>query len=190
MTPQALTGGFAAPPLDSARAFRALLTALSRPGTILTLESAAPPAPLSVAAGTLALTLLDGTTPVWLAPGHDTAALRDWLAFHTGAPLAAGPQAAAFAFGSWADLQPLDRFAIGTPEYPDRAATLVIEWPGLCAAGAQLSGPGIAGTAGLSLPDIKAFQDNHALFPLGYDVFFTNGAQMAALPRSTRVEAA
>lgn len=187
MTPESLTGGFAAPPLDAARAFRATLDALSRPGTIRHLAGAVPPAPMSVAAGTLALTLLDGTTPVHLAGVHDCAALRDWLTFHTGAPLV-GAADAAFAFGTWDALLPLDRFAIGTPEYPDRAATLVIEVALLEAQGARLTGPGIKGAAHLSLPATAAFRANHALFPLGFDAFLTCGFAVAGLPRSTIVE--
>lgn len=187
MTPESLTGGFAAPPLDAARAFRAALDALSRPGTIRTLAGATPPAPMSVAAGTLALTLLDGTTPVHLAGAHDCAHLRDWLTFHTGAPLV-GAADAAFAFGSWEALLPLDRFAIGTPEYPDRAATLVIELPALTASGARLTGPGIRDYARLSLPGTAPFRANRALFPLGVDAFLTCGFAVAGLPRSTTVE--
>lgn len=190
MTPDALTGGFAHPPQDSARAFRALLTVLSRPGKILTLESAAPPAPLSPAAGTLALTLLDGTTPVYLAPGHDGQDLRDWLAFHTGAPVVGDPAKAAFAFGTWASLQPLTRFAIGTPDYPDSAATLVIEMEDLRSQGARLTGPGIKGETFLSLTEVAPFSKNNLLFPLGYDAYLTCGTRVAALPRSTRVEEA
>lgn len=187
MTPDALTGGFAAPSRDAARAFRAALDALARPGTIRHLSGGVPPAPLSVAAGTLALTLLDGTTPVHLAGAHDGAALRDWLTFHTGAPLV-GAEAAAFAFGTWEALQPLERFAIGTPEYPDRAATLVIDVPVLEPAGARLTGPGIRGEARLSLPATAPFRANRALFPLGFDAFLTCGDRIAGLPRSTRVE--
>ena len=186
MTPDALTGGFDTPALDSARAFRAILDALARPGTIHHLGTAAPPAPLSRAAGTLALTLLDGTTPVHLAPSHDTAALRDWLTFHTGAPLVAAAEAS-FAFGSWEALQPLDRFAIGTPEYPDRAATLVIDGVPLVPEGAVLSGPGIRDAARLSLPAAAPFIANRALFPLGFDCFLTDGDRIAGLPRSTIV---
>ena len=61
MTADALTGGFADAPRDAARAFRAALNALARPGRIEMLAGAVPPAPLSVAAGTLLLTLADGT---------------------------------------------------------------------------------------------------------------------------------
>lgn len=187
MSPEALAGGFAAPPTDAARAFRLVLEVLSRPGTIAEVAGALPPAPLSPAAGVLALVLLDGTTPVHLAGALDCGAVRDWLAFHTGAPVtdAAG---AAFAFGTWEALQPVGRFATGTAEYPDRAATLVIEMPALAADGARLSGPGIAGTARLTLPETAAFRANRALFPLGFDAFLTCGNRIAGLPRSTVVE--
>jgi alpha-D-ribose 1-methylphosphonate 5-triphosphate synthase subunit PhnH len=187
MNPDTLIGGFQSPPTDSARAFRACLTALSRPGQISTISGALPPAPLSVAAGTLALTLLDGTTPVHLAGDLDCAALRDWLTFHTGAPIVAAAKAA-FVFGTWEALQPIGRFAIGTAEYPDRAATLVIECTALAAQGARLSGPGIKDHARLNLPETAAFRANRALFPLGFDAFLTAGDQIAGLPRSTVVE--
>jgi alpha-D-ribose 1-methylphosphonate 5-triphosphate synthase subunit PhnH len=98
-------------------------------------------------AGALILTLCDGTTPVHLAPSHDSDALRGWITFHTGAPLV-GAEAAAFALGTWEALQPLDRFSIGTPEYPDRSATLIVEMPALEATGARLTGPGIETEAG------------------------------------------
>jgi len=186
MTPDTLSGGFATPPLDSARAFRTILDALARPGTILGLDIAAPPAPLSRAAGTLALTLLDGTTPVHLAGAHDTAELRDWLTFHTGAPFVAAEDAA-FAFGTWDALLPLDRFAIGTAEYPDRAATLVIETTTLTNDGAHLTGPGIRDRAYLSLPANAPFAANRTLFPLGFDAFLACGDRIAGLPRSTIV---
>lgn len=187
MTPEALLGGFATPPQQSARAFRATLTALSRPGTIVTVEGGYGPAPLSAAAAVLALTLLDATTPVHLAGLHDTPALRDWLAFHTGAPVV-GAEEATFAIGSWEALQPVPRFAIGTPEYPDRAATLIVELPALSATGPRLSGPGIDGSTFLSLPAVAPFRANRAMFPLGFDCFLTCGHQLAGLPRSTIVE--
>ncbi|NBE07496.1 phosphonate C-P lyase system protein PhnH [Paragemmobacter ruber] len=183
----ALAGGFADPPLEAARAFRALLDVMARPGRIADLGGAVPPAPLSVAAGTVALTLLDGTTPVHLAGAHDVAAVREWITFHTGAPLV-GAEAAMFAIGTWEALQPVGRFAIGTPEYPDRACTLIVERAELLAEGARLTGPGIRDHAHLSLPEVAAFRANRALFPLGFDCVFTAGGRVAALPRSTIVE--
>lgn len=183
---RALTGGFADPAPQSARAFRLALMALSRPGRIETVTGAAAPAPLSEAAATLLLVLADRDTPIYLAPGHDQAAVRDWVTFHTGAPLVA-PERAVLAVGGWGAL-PLAGFSMGRPDYPDRSATLIVETDRLEASGARLTGPGIQGEARLSLPEIAAFQTNHSAFPLGLDFFFTCGARLAALPRSTRVE--
>jgi alpha-D-ribose 1-methylphosphonate 5-triphosphate synthase subunit PhnH len=187
-TLDALTGGFDAPPVQAAQNFRAILAALSQPGRIVTLAGATPPAPLSPAAGVAVLVLLDATTPLHLAPGHDTPDLRAWIAFHTGAPLVA-PQAAMVAIGTWAALQPVTRFAVGTPDYPDRAATLIVETDRLHPEGARLTGPGIADAAHLSLPEVAAFRANRALFPLGFDTLLTCGDRLAGLPRSTMVEA-
>lgn len=187
MTPEALTGGFADAPIQSAQAFRAAMEALARPGRIETVRGAMPPAPLSVAAGVLVLTLCDPTTPVHLAGAHDCQSVRDWITFHTGAPFAAAPEAS-FAIGTWAALTPVSRFAIGLPDYPDRSATLIVEMAALTAQGPRLTGPGIQGAARLSLPETAAFAANRALFPLGFDAFLTAGDRLAGLPRSTRVE--
>ncbi|MGL5011974.1 MAG: phosphonate C-P lyase system protein PhnH [Paracoccaceae bacterium] len=183
----ALSGGFADAPTQSARAFRALLEAMARPGSIWLVEGANPPAPLSVAAGIALLTLADGTTPLHLAGAADCGAVRDWVAFHTGAPIC-GAADAVFAVGTWAALQPVDRFAIGLPDYPDRAVTLIIETDVLEPTGARLSGPGIRDTARLSLPETAAFRANRTLFPLGFDAYLTCGSRIAGLPRSTHVE--
>lgn len=179
--------GFPDAPRDAAVAFRAILTALSRPGTIHAVTGAVPPAPLSPAAGVVVLTLVDRTTGLWLAPSCDTPAVRDWITFHTGAPLVAATDAA-FALGGWAEMLPLSRFAQGAPDYPDRSATLIIDLPDLRAEGARLTGPGIRDVAHLSLPETAAFAENARAFPLGLDFIFTAGGRIAALPRTTRVE--
>ncbi|MRU15954.1 phosphonate C-P lyase system protein PhnH [Roseovarius sp. A21] len=187
MQTDALQGGFTDAPVQAAQAFRAAMNAMARPGRIEPMDSAQPPAPMSPAAGTLILTLCDPETPVFLGDTHDTPAIRDWITFHTGAPIVSAENAM-FAVGEWSSLQPLERFAIGTPEYPDRSATLIVETEGLRPEGARLSGPGIKAVAQLSLPDLAPFQRNAALFPLGLDFFFTSDCQVAALPRSTKVE--
>ena len=187
MQKQALEGGFTNAPVEAARGFRAVLDALSRPGRIVEVAGATPPAPLSPAAGALVLVLCDQTTPLHLAGAHDCPALRDWITFHTGAPLVDAPRAA-FALGRWPDLMPLERFACGLPDYPDRSATLIVELDELAPQGARLSGPGIRDSARLSLPEVAAFRANHALFPLGLDFFFAAGNRLAGLPRSTIVE--
>ncbi|WP_420395013.1 phosphonate C-P lyase system protein PhnH [Nioella sp.] len=187
MTPDAMTGGFADAPVQSACGFRAILHALSQPGEIVAVSGVQPPAPLSAAAGTAALVLLDGTTPVHLAGPHACQSVRDWITFHTGAPLVEAEHAM-FAFGGWDALRPVARFAIGTPEYPDRAATLIVEMDRLDSDGPVLRGPGIETTARLSLPEIQAFKVNRALFPLGFDTLLACGDRLAGLPRSTIVE--
>lgn len=183
----ALSGGFSYPAVDAARGFRALLEAMARPGTVQRVGGAQPPAPVSVAAGVALLTLADADTPLHLAGVLDTPMLRDWIGFHIGAPLV-GAEEARFALGLWSDLQPVTRFAIGEAEYPDRSATLIVEMPELHNDGARLTGPGIEHSMRLNLPETAAFVTNRALFPLGFDCIFTCGDQLAALPRSTRVE--
>jgi len=189
MDAAALSGGFADTAREAARAFRASLDAMARPGTLHDVTGALPPAPLSPAAGALVLTLADTTTGLHLAPSHDTPAPRGWTTFHTGAPLV-GPEPAVFALGTGDSLQPLDRFPIGRADYPDRSATLIVEMPSLEASGARLTGPGIKDAAQLSLPETEAFVQNAKLFPLGLDFFFTAGSSLAALPRTTKIEAA
>ncbi len=188
MTADALAGGFADAAVDSARAFRAILQAMARPATIHALAGASPPRPLSPAAGTVLLTLCDPTTPLHLAGAADCAEVRAWVAFHLGAPLVAAAEAD-FALGTWAALQPVSRFRAGLPDYPDRAATLIVEVPHLTNHGPALTGPGIETATWLNLPDPAAFRANNARFPLGFDTLFTCGARIAGLPRSTRVEA-
>lgn len=185
MQTQVLEGGFADQPRDASHAFRAVMTAMARPGEIMTVAGAQPPAPLSCAAGAVLLTLCDPETPIYLATGLDTALVRDWITFHTGAPFA-DAQSAAFAIGGW-DQLPLHEFSCGTAQYPDRSATLIVEMPELSNSGATLQGPGIENVTQLSLPETGAFQSNARAFPLGLDFIFTSGARLAALPRTTRV---
>lgn len=181
--------GLSHPATDSARGFRILMQAMARPGTIHPLRLVTPPAPLGAAAASALLLLADPTTALHLAGPADCAAVRDWTRFHSGAPLssAAGAQ---LALGRWPDLLPLERFDIGLPDYPDRSATLIVELDRLEASGPRLTGPGIRDHARLSLPALEPFRANHALFPMGLDLIFTCGDQLACLPRSTIVEAA
>ena len=175
MTAHLLSGGFADPPADAAHAFRAIMQAMARPGTIHDVTGARPPAPLSVAAGTVLLTLCDRTTPLFLGPSHDTAEVRAWVTFHCAAPLVTAGDAA-FALGTWDALLPTDRFPIGNPEYPDRAATLIVELPALDATGATLtdttlSGPGIRGTAAAQLA-LKAQMVTLGMIVMGQPEFY------------------
>ncbi|MFK7943201.1 MAG: phosphonate C-P lyase system protein PhnH [Paracoccaceae bacterium] len=186
MTPEALEGGFSDPAIAAAIVFRAVLDAMSRPGQIKQVSGAVPPAPLGRAAGAVALALCDHDTPIWLAPDLATQDVRGWFAFHTGAPVVSRAHAR-FAFGSWGDMAPSTDFSIGTPEFPDRSATLVIEVPEFGAAH-RLTGPGIKDCMHLTVPDPEVFAAKSALFPLGWDAILTCDDGLAGLPRTTRVE--
>ena len=181
-----MSGGFTNPPVQSATAFRAAMTAMARPGSVHMLEGATAPAPMSRAAATLILTLCDADTGLYLAPGHDMQDMRDWVTFHTGAPIV-DASAAAFAIGTWQALLPLDRFPVGNSEYPDRSATLIVD--GADAAQAvRFSGPGVNGHLDTQVPDAAALNAIRLEFPLGLDLFFAEDAQVRALPRSTQLE--
>jgi alpha-D-ribose 1-methylphosphonate 5-triphosphate synthase subunit PhnH len=197
-----LAPAFADPVLSSQAVFRAVMEATARPGTIHaagTGTDATAPAPLGKAAAAVALTLVDYETPVWLDPALAQAAdLAAWFRFHTGAPLVADPGRAAFAFIAAPQAMPeFEAFAQGSMEYPDRAATLVLQVDRLETAGAtalRLSGPGIRGIRTLAatpLPtDFAArLRANRALFPRGVDIILAAGATLAALPRSVHVNA-
>lgn len=182
-----LEGGFTDAPVEAAQSFRKIMNVMARPGIIEELCVAVPPAPLSTAAGSLLLTLCDAQTPIYLAGKFDNAAIKQWITFHCNSPFS-DAENSMFALGAWEDLQPLHDFPIGTPEYPDRSATLIVEMEDLTAGGAELSGPGIKDTHQLSLPEVTAFQKNAMLFPLGLDFYFTSGEKIAALPRTTKVK--
>ena len=184
--------GFDSPVQDAQASFRAVLDAMAHPGRIVRLPRSLPSAPpLGGAATAVALSLCDADTPVWLDAASAGAA--DYLAFHCGAPRAATPGAASFVFvADHATMPPLGDFSLGTDEYPERSATLVIEVPSLGAGeGVRLRGPGIAGEARLGVGGLPerfwAERDAIAeLFPRGLDVVFACGDTLAALPRSTR----
>ena len=174
MQAENLTGGFANQALGAAHAFRNIMDAVARPGTLRHITGVVPPAPLSAAAGAVLLTLCDTETPVHLAGPADCDAVRRWLAFHTGVPLAK-PSGAMFAVGPWQALGPLSDYPVGTSDYPYRSVTLIVELPELSRSGMRLAGPGIKDSANLSLPEVAAFQANRALFPRGLDFIFTCG---------------
>jgi len=175
--------------------FRKVMDATARPGLVQTIAAgAAPPAPLAAAAAAIALTLCDHDTPVWLDPSFATEAVTQWLRFSTGCPIVNDPAQSAFALaGDMASLPQLERFALGTPDYPDRSTTLILQLASLTEGEALgLSGPGIRDTASLApkgLPQdfVEQLAANRALFPRGVDVLLVAGDDIAALPRTTIV---
>lgn len=189
-------GGFADPVFDGQAIFRALMEAFAEPGTVADLGSrVSAPAPLVPAAAAVLAALADGDTPVWMAePQGDGEAAALWLRFQTGAPVTDDPAPAAFALlRAGDDPWGWRRFSRGTPEFPDRAATLLL--PVAAFDGGPplaLAGPGIAterSVAPLGLPSgfVEAWAENRAGFPLGFDLVLVCGTAAIALPRTTRI---
>jgi alpha-D-ribose 1-methylphosphonate 5-triphosphate synthase subunit PhnH len=191
-----LAPAFDDPALASQAVFRTVMEAIARPGLARPFKSklAAPP-PLRATTAAVALTLLDYETPFWLDHGLAAAGeVAAWLKFHTGAPQTASSAQAAFAFVSDpAAMLAFNAFSLGSPEYPDRSTTLVVQVASFDH-GEELAlcGPGIAGTRRFSaqpLPeDIRArLIANRDMFPRGVDLILVSETAVAALPRSVRV---
>ena len=187
---------FADPAVESQAAFRAILRAIASPGAIESCgRGLAPPSPLSPAAAAAILTLADFETPLWIAPSLAASSEAvAYLKFHTGAPLAASPDQAAFALVDIeSDSLDLKSFAQGAPDYPDRSTTVVVQTHLLARRpGMRISGPGVRGTAeiefGPAPPDfLSQWETNRSTFPLGVDLILAHGTELAALPRSVRV---
>lgn len=189
--------GFSDPVADSTKAFRALLSAMAHPGRLFDLPPCpSAPASLGPELGSILLGLADRDTPVWLAPSIPAPEAGAWLSFHAGALLTGVKQAAAFAaLKSSDDMLPLDAFALGEAEYPDRSTTLLIAVEDLHEGeGLALRGPGIKNRNRLRVGGIgKEFWQARAeltpLYPLGIDMFLCAKGRVAALPRTTTVEA-
>jgi len=176
--------------------FRAILDATARPGTVRPIGIAvSPPAPLSTGHATVALTLCDHDTPLWLDDElRASTTICDWLRFHCGCELVDEPGHAAFALASGATaLPPFDAFSLGTPDYPDRSTTLVLAVRSLTSGNRlTLSGPGVRSRTTLRaepLPDdmTSRLAANRALFPRGIDLLLVTSDAVAAVPRSVRV---
>ena len=187
-----LSAGFADPVHEAQTAFRRVLDALSRPGRRCLLGSPVQGLALGAAMAHLLLALTDDDTPVWWQ--QDEAAASDWLRFHTGAGVAALPEAAAFAvIPDAGTVPPLDRFAAGSVASPERSATLLLEVPSLDDGPAvEWRGPGIQDVQTVRIAGLPAhfwmqWQANHAAFPQGVDIVFTCADLALGLPRTTRV---
>jgi alpha-D-ribose 1-methylphosphonate 5-triphosphate synthase subunit PhnH len=192
----ALASGFSDPVLSAQSTFRCIMDATARPTKVLNLsETVTPPRPLSRGAGAVALTLFDQDTPVWLdAALADQADVAFWLRFHTRAPIVKEQDRAAFAIVSQPDrAPPFEAFALGTPDYPDRAATLILQVDSFERGRTfAFAGPGINGQSTLRAtplpPDFSArLVANRALFPRGVDLLLVADDAIVALPRSVKL---
>jgi alpha-D-ribose 1-methylphosphonate 5-triphosphate synthase subunit PhnH len=191
-----LSRGFVDQVTEAQQVFDAAMNALARPGRPQPLRGDLdPPQPLTAELAAIALALADHEAPIWIdAELAEVPAVAEFLRFHTGAAIVSDPGDAAFALiASPGQSLPIERFALGTAEYPDRSTTLVFAVSDLSEGeGWVLEGPGI--------PERQSFQAspwpgelaeiiraNRSLFPRGLDVLLAAPGRVAGLPRTTRL---
>ena len=200
---------FQDPVLNAQSAFRLIMRALAEPGTLQDFSGIYPGAEgqstLAAsseipAAFTLALTLLDQDTAVWISPELQSSFLPANLRFYCGCALVEEPAQADFAFLRLAEWRSLEPFNPGSELHPHQSTTLILEVAGLGqgdipgnAPALSLSGPGIPDTRRISIDRLTAqqlslLQENHRRFPQGFELLLTCGSRMAAISRSTRIE--
>ena len=171
-----LPAGFADKVLSAQSTFRSVMDAMARPGSVQRIAAiAGTPRPMLPGTAAIALTLFDHDTPLWLDPAMSaTPDAAKWLKFHTSAPVVTDTSASAFALVADAASMPaLDRFAFGTPEYPDRSTTLILQIDSLTEGPAlELRGPGIDGVPGAERErasdhprSCRSAGNHHAVFP-------------------------
>ncbi|WP_137921382.1 phosphonate C-P lyase system protein PhnH [Hydrogenophaga sp. 2FB] len=194
---QHIVGGFEHEAFGSQAAFRASMNALSYPGRWTAMPMHAErPRQGHGAAAVLLLSLLDADCTVWLSPTLAASDAASWLRFHTGCQRVANACDAQFVWVAKGDAMPaLASLLRGSDNQPDHSATCILEVLDTHGDAWTLSGPGIQGTALLSvhgLPTDFAAQwsHNHASFPRGVDVFLSTPTHIAGLPRTTRIGAA
>ena len=180
---------------QGARAFRAILDAMARPGKICTLPILIDECePAFATSLTILLALGDHLTSIYLAEEFRRAEIEKQLRFHTGSQLMQEQGRADFAVlnASGADIG-LDLWKRGDPEYPDQSATLIIQSTSLSQGDpVQFSGPGVQSEISVRIANImpsfwKARAEVNAIAPLGLDLLFVSPHAILGCPRSTRI---
>jgi alpha-D-ribose 1-methylphosphonate 5-triphosphate synthase subunit PhnH len=187
--------GFTDPTTESQTAFRAIMNATAKPGTLAVFDNAfVPPQGINKAAGACLLTLADQDTKLWLDESLQIADLQSWLRFHTGAPLTSSAGESTFALiGDLTNMASLGGFDQGDAKYPDRATTVIVMVTSLTSGPSlTLKGPGIQAEAQIAPEGLNAaFWEERAElvshFQFGIDLMLCAGNQLISIPRTTRV---
>jgi alpha-D-ribose 1-methylphosphonate 5-triphosphate synthase subunit PhnH len=160
-------------------AFDALLWTLSRPGLPRDL-----PEP---GEGSIITALLDRECLVYAA---DPLLMPEIM--RTGAELADIDKSDHVFLGAMGTSDPLADIAVGSDYYPDEGATVFIRASIASGPALQLAGPGVDGAVTLQLDGLPdGFWKARAArlrYPMGFDLFFVDGARVVGVPRSTTVE--
>ncbi len=164
--------------------FLALLQALSQPGTVHTLSREVGETGMHA----IAATLLDLETTFYTPDD----VLRQNLTRLGSRPLPL-PQADYLLFPRLmpGDLETLREASVGTLEYPDQAATLILGVTLDQGARLELSGPGVPGERTLQVAGLPAglwqLRNQFSRYPLGWDLFLVDGLRLSGIPRSSQV---
>lgn len=195
---QSIPTGFARPVFESQSTFRAILEAMSRPGSIVPLPvQGEGPRGWSGGMTSVVLTMCDMDTPVWLDGQAGTDDAFRFLRFHCACPLLDAPDKASFAIVINHALMPsLDAFSLGSAEYPERSTTVLLATDIDDDSGETISinGPGVDGKGRLPLSWLppkfmEKWRDNGCLFPRGVDLILVGKAHVVGLPRTLRMGA-
>jgi alpha-D-ribose 1-methylphosphonate 5-triphosphate synthase subunit PhnH len=159
--------------------FDALLWALSRPGLPRTLPE---PGERSIIAA-----LLDRECRAYAA---DPLLVSEIM--RTGAEIAELGAADHVFLGALGSNAALGDIAIGSDLYPDDGASVIIRAKLGEGAHLRLTGPGINEQVSVQISGLpEGFWDARAArirYPVGFDLFLLDGAQVLGIPRSTKVE--
>ncbi len=192
-----LLPAFQDPVHDAQQTFRLLMDVFAAPATIRNFSPAVMgPSGLLPVTTAILLALADADAPVWIDSGRENyRGIADYLRFHTGARIVSDPAEASFAVVDGNDDIDCFRFNTGTPEYPDRSTTVVVQSEQLIASGLRYTGPGLKQPVMFSArPLWHSFADDFAangnLFPCGLDFIVVATGQLAAMPRSLRCDGA
>ena len=180
---------------DTQRAFRGVLEAMSRPGTIVSVgKQDKEPVALESATVAVALCLFDHDTQIWMGDGIAEIEVFDFLKFNCGCPVTTSGMVADFAIAcAKCGLPDVTQFKQGSDDFPDRSTTLIVQAPDLKTGPAiTLTGPGIEHESALTIAGISDYfwqqrREQKGIFPRGVDIVFTSGDLLVALPRSTRL---
>ncbi len=185
--------GFSAPIHDSQQTFRQALLAMSEPGKWQTIAPIEPIEMLNSATVSLILSLLDADTTLWLQDDWQTADVSANLTFHAGCKVTSDQTIADFGIYDLEGFLAAEslEFSQGDDRYPDQSATLIIQLPESAETFRSCwQGPGIRDERICELPIPAAFWQKRAdliSFPCGIDFIFTQGNQILALPRTTKI---
>ncbi|AFK61357.1 carbon-phosphorus lyase complex subunit [Advenella kashmirensis WT001] len=127
MTAPVLVPAFADPVLNAQMSFRAALKAMSEPGVIAQADFADALDIMHPATFSLALTLFDDDTQIWLSPALDTPMVRANLAFHCACPVVDDPQQADLAIITAVEVDYLEQFRCGTDRDPELSCTVIVQ---------------------------------------------------------------